>query len=391
MKKVDVVIVGAGVAGLALARLLLKLGLSISIVDKREAASTWSDSAYGKQVVAMNDVAKTVLSKCDVWEKIADKRVSPYRKMVVWDEKTSGSVTFAANEIARAELGHIIEYDLMQTVLWQSLEWSERVQFYLGTSVRCFDVSSESVSVTLEDDTELSAQLIVGADGARSWVRKQMQVDVKEKDYNQLALVARVQTEKSHEQTAWQRFLETGPLAFLPLMDSHQSSIVWSCDATMMSSLMASSQVDLETRLTEAFSFRLGKVTFLDEPVAFPLVRRHASSYVANRIALVADAAHNVHPLAGQGLNLGFADVLELSDVISKAHAKQRDFSALDTLRRYERARKEDTVKMIAFLEGIKSLFAAQSVTVQRARGVGLDFVDGNQLLKNYFIRQAMT
>ena len=287
------------------------------------------------------------------------------------------------------EFGHIIENRVIQDALLERLRGLDQVQWVCPGRLQGVDVDAECVTVTLEDGQRLFAGLLVGADGRNSAVRDHAGIHAQVSDYGQQALVAVVATERPHAETAWQRFLPTGPLAFLPLFDG-RCSIVWSATSAEAQRLLQLEDAAFCAALGEAFGFRLGKVLDCGERVLFPLLRQSAQHYVRPRIALVGDAAHVIHPLAGQGVNLGLKDARELADTLLAASAQGRDVGAFGVLRRYERARKGDNLLMMRLMDAFKQLFGTPAAPLRWARNAGLNLVDAVPALKNQIMRSAM-
>jgi 2-octaprenylphenol hydroxylase len=250
-------------------------------------------------------------------------------------------------------------------------------------------VQDEAVRLELNNGEVLQTRLLVGADGARSWVREQCGIAVTSTDYHQRAVVATVRTEQPHRDTAWQRFLPGGPLAFLPLPEGY-CSIVWSTTPEHADALLAMDETAFCAALTDAFAARLGKVQSAVGRAAFPLSAQHAGRYVQPRIALVGDAAHTIHPLAGQGVNLGFADSAALAEVLIAALQKRQDIGSLGVLRRYERWRKGENLLMLEVMTGFQKLFGSELTAVRQARNLGLNLVQRLMPVKNLIIRRAM-
>jgi 2-octaprenylphenol hydroxylase len=255
--------------------------------------------------------------------------------------------------------------------------------------VTAFSELENGQQIELEDGSTLRARLLVGADGKHSKVRDYAGIHTRVSDYGQQALVAVVATERAHEETAWQRFLPTGPLAFLPLADG-RSSIVWSASNDRAERLLELDESAFCAELGKAFGHRLGRITSCGERILFPLQRQYAEHYVAPRIALVGDASHVIHPLAGQGVNLGLKDVRELAGTLLEAGRQQRDIGSLSVLRRYERARKGDNMAMMMAMDGFKHLFGSRITPVCWVRNFGLNLVDAAQPVKNRIMRAAM-
>jgi len=252
-----------------------------------------------------------------------------------------------------------------------------------------FELNGAAMRISLADGRSVHARLLVGADGASSRVRAMAGIAVEARDYQQAAVVAVVSTEQPHQETAWQRFLPTGPLAFLPLRDG-RSSIVWSTTPQQAEALCALNADEFLDRLSTAFELRLGRVTAVEERVHFPLRRLHAKHYVAERLALVGDAAHVIHPLAGQGVNLGLLDAASLAEVVLDTRAAQRDFGAQGNLRRYERWRHGDNRVMQLAMDGFKDLFAATAPPLRLLRNAGFGLVDRVVPVKELVSRHAM-
>jgi len=240
-----------------------------------------------------------------------------------------------------------------------------------------------------QDGTDVSAQVVVGADGAVSWVRNTVGLPQDKADYLQQGIVCQVSTELPHRHTAWQRFLATGPLAFLPLAGG-DCSIVWSCDEPLAQELLALNDEEFTQRLQLASDNVLGGIEHVGPRLAFPLRRAHAHSYVSQRAVLIGDAAHTVHPLAGQGANLGIADAATLAEVLLQAEASGRDIGATRALRRYERWRKGENLLMLTVLDGLQRLFAQRNPVVRTLRGLGLNVTNNCGWLKDELAARAM-
>jgi len=249
-----------------------------------------------------------------------------------------------------------------------------------------FEVNDEKVEVELEDGTKLSGHLLIAADGANSKVRHLAGISLSRNDYGQKGLVATVQTELSHQSTAWQRFQSSGPLALLPLFNGN-CSIVWTLPADKADYYLAMDESAFNGALEEAFGHHLGSMQVISKRAAFPLIGRHAEHYVQSRVALIGDAAHTIHPLAGQGVNLGIKDAIELSEVISNS---SRSVGSYKVLRQYERARKGDNMLTQKTMEGFKMLFSHHLPIVKTGRNLGLNWVNKLTPIKNGIIRKAM-
>lgn len=398
-QRFDVAIVGAGLAGTALAAALGGSGLRVALIEAQPLSLQWpalDDSVHGfdSRVSALTATSQQWLESLDAWRDVAARRLSAYTRMQVWDGDGTGSIGFAAAEVNRPELGHIIENNLLQTALLHSVSRHHNVQIFGATPVSNFVRAADHVEVHLQNGGQLNAALLVGADGALSRVREWAQFKLREWDYGHDALVATVATSTANAATAWQIFRREGPLAFLPLRttDGAQqfSSIVWSTQPEEAQQLMALNDADFADALGRAFEHRLGPVTAVSRRFCFPLRARHTADYVQPNIALIGDAAHTIHPLAGQGINLGLLDAQALAQELLRANARGLGAAEPSALARYQRARKSDNLATLALMEGFKRLFGANDLHLRWLRNTGLGLVDRSGALKQVLIRQAM-
>jgi 2-octaprenylphenol hydroxylase len=383
----DVIIAGGGITGLTLACALRDSGLRLAVIDQREPLPVAKD--YALRVSAINRASIKVMNAVGAFERMQQMRVSPFREMHVWDSTGVGQIHFDAAELGLDTLGYIIENNVIQLALLEVIRQADSVDWLYPAEIGSLDIAHDEKRVQLADGNELTAQLIVGADGSNSMVRKAMGLDLVRKSYQQQAIVCTVATEDDHQQTAWQCFLPTGPLAFLPLADGN-CSIVWSLDESQVEHNMALSDEAFSAALEQAFEYRLGAVSTVSAKAVFPLGHGHVAQYVQPGLALIGDAAHNIHPLAGQGANLGIMDAACLAEVVTDAVHAGRQWSALHTLRKYERRRKGDNRLMEASMTGFKHLFGNDNPLLAEARNMGLNLVDHLGPIKQLFINQAL-
>ena len=384
--KVDVLISGAGMVGATLACALAKGGLRIAIVEARKPKPFDCESDYELRVSAISPGSEKILTALQVWPLISQCRLCPYRQMHVWDAAGWGEIHFDAAEIGAPHLGHIIENHVIQGALLERLRSFDKVSLYCPDTVQAIDVGTDSVQVELAGGAHLESKLIVGADGFNSKIRSLSGVAFRAHSYTQDAVVANVSTEYSNRGIAWQRFLPTGPLAFLPLANRY-SSIVWSTTRDHAQRLVNEDDDVFLEMLSEAFDHKLGRVEATSPRASFPLRGGQAEAYVVSRIALVGDAAHSIHPLAGQGVNLGFKDAATLTDVLLKA---RHDIGSLRVLRRYERARRADNVITMRVMEGFRYLFAIDVGPMAFLRNTGLVITNAASPIKHHLRRRAM-
>lgn len=386
MKHYDVIINGGGMVGATLACLLAKSGKKVAVIEAIKTKKIIKTSPYELRVSAISRASQQALIDAGVWDLIVKQRVSPYEKMTVWDATGDGEVNFDAAQLGEPELGYIIENRVIQFAVIEALKQYESAVMYCPNSLQDFKVEDDQVKVELDDGQFLSAQLLIGADGANSKVRYLAQIEINREDYAQSGLVAVVKPEKHHQFTAWQRFQPGGPLAFLPLIDG-SCSIVWTLPSDRADYYLSRNDEDFKRALAEALDYKLGDITELSQRAAFPLRGSQVKEYVKPRIALVGDAAHTIHPLAGQGVNLGIKDAVELAEVLS---AGKHDLGSYKLLRRYERARRGDNLITMRAMEGFRLLFGHSATPVKSIRNWGMNLFNKSPMLKNEIIKKAM-
>jgi len=377
-RQFDIVIVGAGMVGLTLANLLAQSerhdALNILLIDAGKKPAFAADSDVSLRVSAIASGSTELLARIGVWDDIVNTRACPYRDMRVWDApgNVEGPETlcFDAAEFAVPQLGFIVENVLIQGALLKHLE-SSAVTVRFETPITSLNKVGDRYEVELAGGELLASDLLIGADGAASFVRTSAAIGIAAWQYSQTAFVTHLQPEKSHRNTAWQRFLKTGPIGLLPLIDGRVST-VWSTTAAQAAAALDASDEQLQVMLTNATDNVLGKLTPSGPRGSFPLKAQHADQYVLPGLALVGDAAHAVHPLAGQGANLGLADAETLASVITAALAANENPGDLPTLRKYERARKGANQTMLHFIDGLNRLFSNDSTSLARLRGTGM-------------------
>ncbi len=385
----DILIVGGGMVGATLACTLGDTALRIGVIENAEAPVAWPEEEFDIRVSAITRATEKVFAGIGAWKGMVRRRVTPYRQMHVWDATGVGSIDFNTADIGEPNLGHIIENRVILAALLERMAEFDNVELICPAQVATLERYADSAVLTLQDDRQLQTRLVVGADGANSWVREQAGITTTGWSYEQTAVVATIKTSKHHQDACWQRFMPSGPLAFLPLPQG-LSSIVWSTTPPRAAELVAMPESQFLDELQQAFGDRLGRMETTGPRGAFPLLLRHANRYSAERLALVGNAAHAIHPLAGQGLNLGVSDAAALAEVLLQAHAKKQDIGELAVLRRYERWRKADNVAVMAAMDGFKRLFSNDNRVLKVLRNAGLALADRSGPAKHMMIRRAM-
>lgn len=380
----DIIIIGAGMVGASAALSLARQGFNLLIIEQGQASTFDVNADIELRVSAISPQSESFLSQLGVWPLIQNQRSFPYYNMHVWDENSEGKLDFSAGQNAQPHLGHIIENNLIITSLQQQLSCLENVHILWGNTVTDINQNENFVEINTTSNPSIKAQLLIAADGRNSKVREQLNIGLVSKSYQQKAIVSNVYTEKSHNHTAWQRFLSTGPLAFLPLNDKH-SSIVWSTQTDHADTLMQLSDEEFSQQLNQAFDHKLGPITSCSKRAAFPLNWQYAEDFVQGRCILIGDAAHGIHPLAGQGVNLGFADAQLLSELLKPS--KLNKINKL--LRKFERQRKHDCLIMLHSMSAINQMFGATSYFGPQLRGVGMNIINSSETIKALLTQDA--
>ncbi|HEU0305931.1 MAG TPA: FAD-dependent oxidoreductase [Lysobacter sp.] len=384
----DVAIVGAGVVGAAAALALAHDGWQVALVEARE-PPRWLADTPDLRVYAFAPDNAALLEDLGVWSSIRDARVQPYRGMCVWDAAGGGELRFDADAFGRRELGWIVENGLLVDRLWAALP-AAGVRVICPGQLAALEQDQAHATIELEDGSRLRARLVIAADGADSKLRQLAGIDTYTHDYGQSGLVAFVDHEQPHQATCWQRFLPTGPLAFLPFAgDGHRSSIVWTLPEAEALRLLAVDDAAFLRELGNAFAGTLGALTAVSRRVAFPLRRQLAQAHAAGRVAVIGDAAHVVHPLAGQGVNLGLRDVAALRALLRKQRAANRDPAAPAALARWARERRSENALAAYSFDGLNRLFSNDNLLATLARGPLLGLVGKLPPLRHAFWKRA--
>jgi len=416
---VDIAIVGAGMVGAALAASLRNTNLSIALVDGQSPESLQrctpqrnSVEDFEARVSALTLASQQLLDDVGAWQYLSAEQTMHYQKMHVWDHLGTAKIDFNAAELYQDALGAIVENQSIVSALHKGLAGQANVSNFFGRRLvkmvplePCFEKqghdeqSSDEQShdehmLSLDNGQTIRCKLVVAADGANSKVRSWASMPTREWDYQHHAIVATVKTANKHAKTCWQRFSETGPIAFLPLQDNQDSeqfcSIVWSQEPERANYLMSLSDDEFRSVLAQEVESSLGAVEGVSKRVSIPLRQRHAKAYTKPGIVLMGDAAHVIHPLAGQGVNLGFKDVAVLSDILQLADKQDLRVNHPVFLKRYQRQRQGDNLLMMGAMEGFKRLFAEKDPLVRMLRNVGLNWVDKQSFIKNQIAKHAM-
>ncbi|MBQ0719694.1 MAG: UbiH/UbiF/VisC/COQ6 family ubiquinone biosynthesis hydroxylase [Gammaproteobacteria bacterium] len=409
LQEYDIVVVGAGLVGAAFALQMarnftarvdsdVRVG-KIALLEARpmaEQAELFA-TVFDPQVVAVTAGSQQWLDTLGVWQASAD-RACPYHRMQVRDGEGTGCIEFDAAEVQRANLGHIVENSVLRASLMAAISAQANIDLYCPDVVASLQKDGAIITVNLQNGEQLNTPLVVAADGANSQIREQMGFELRTWGYEHTAITATLKTQKPHGFTARQWFAPSGPLAFLPLRatpqeDSaggHYVSIVWSQTPQQAARLMALDEIAFCRELTLTSEGALGAIESVSERLQFPLTQRHGVDYVQAGVALIGDAAHTIHPLAGQGVNLGFSDARVLAEELERALEQGAGLGGLATLKRYQRRRKPDNLAMMATMEGFKRLFEREELPLRLLRNIGMSGLNRLAPLKNSLIRQAM-
>lgn len=373
--------------GAAAALALAHKGFSVALIERQsvDVETIQLSDEFDLRVSAISPASQQLLDELGVWSLVRGQRSCDYRKMLVWHENGSSQMHFDCEQIGVSHLGTIVENKIIQSVLLQQLNGLTNVTLFPAQQVESIQQSQTTVELTTSSGQTLQAELLIAADGRGSTVRQLLHLPVSSGSYQQTAIVANVTTEQPHEHTAWQRFLTSGPLAFLPLSNG-QCSIVWSADRIKADELLRLSDDDFKRQLSAAFDYRLGAVTACSARAGFPLNWHSAGRWLLGRVLLVGDAAHGVHPLAGQGVNLGFGDVALLTRLLTTGQAVFQ----VRLLRRFERQRKAETVTAMHLFSALKTVYGQHNPLICKLRDFGMNVVEKNRLIKRLVMQSAL-
>jgi 2-octaprenylphenol hydroxylase len=394
--KTDIVIVGAGMVGALCALLAAEANFTVAVVHA-DLPQPLSADEYQPRVSALNPASIALLKKTGVWSLISAKQASPFERLTVWDGVGGSELIFSAAMMGLTELGYMVTNAAVIAAAWACLEAHPLIQCYLNQPLRLERRDAER-QLVLTNGECLTTNLLVGADGANSWVRRFLGSPFAERSYDQSAIIAVIRSEKIHQQSAYQVFLPTGPLALLPLSDPYHHALVWSLDNSALETRLNSHPEEFTQQLNRAFGARLGALTVLSERQAYPLIMRHATQYVGDGIALIGDAAHTLHPMAGQGANLGFMDADRLIQVISKAREKSpqkspqksSDWASQRVLRDYERVRKAKNTEMLLAMRSLQRIFSLDDRLSVGLRSWGMRQINQSGFLKRFFMQEVL-
>ena len=386
----DVVIVGGGMVGAAAALGLGQQGMRVLLLEKQSVDTEWQkDEAYQVRVSALTRASEKILRNLGAWQGIESRRFHPFTAMHVWDEVTPGEVHFSAQDMGEPNLGYTVENNVIQSSLWEQVQTCESIEVLLNHRFTGLALENGQATLEVEGVGEVHTQLLIGADGAMSQVRQMAYIGLETHDYEQCAVVGCVKTEQSSEDTCWQRYTSNGPFAFLS-MGGNVSSIAWYLPTEKMDWALGLSDKAFAQEISKASDYRLGSVIEVAERAAFPLTRRHAEHYVKEHLALIGDAAHTIHPQAGQGVNLGLLDAAALVETVLNAREAGKPWGSFSVLRKYERWRRGDNAIVQRSMESFDWLFK-QDASLKATLRKGLLPV-ANQLtpVKNWLMSQAL-
>lgn len=373
MKHFDCVVIGGGMVGAASAISLAQLGLKVAIVEPFKPQEFSIEQAFDLRVSAISLGSQSLLKQLDVWTEIEQARSCKYKRLGVC-EVDSSYVEFNAEEIEQEHLGHIVENRLIQLALWQAMARIDNIEIYCPDSLVSLEQDDTQATITLTNSI-ISAKVVIGADGAKSKVRTMSNIGLTGWGYQQSAMLINVETSMKQQDITWQKYVPTGPVAFLPLPGKSSlggyASLVWYHQRDDITRLSQLSNAQLQIEINNAFPKSLGKIKVLSKG-AFPLTRQHANSYQKNRVLLLGDAAHTINPMAGQGVNLGFKDVLALQHVITGAIGEGQCWHNKEVLARYEQKRRKDNLLMMSTMDALYVGFSHPSPLIKAARNLAL-------------------
>ncbi len=383
----DVVIVGGGMVGAAVACGLGDSPLKVAVIEQQMPEPFSPEQPHDLRVSALSVASRKILETVGAWQGVVNRRLCPFRRMRVWE--TTGDTEFSSNDINYTELGHIVENRVTQLALLERLQDFSNIELLSPIQIKNIDYSENLSELQLEDGRCLTARVLVAADGGQSKVRQLVGLGVTSWDYQQQALVLYIETENPQQDITWQRFVPSGPQAFLPLT-GHHGSIVWYNSADEIRRLKKLDKQQLKQELQSNFPSCLGKVKAILGTASFPLKRQHAQKYVKTGVVLVGDAAHMINPLAGQGVNIGLLDAAALVQVLLEANNNNQNIAALKVLKRYEKMRRFENLKMMTVMDAFYRVFSNEILPLKLIRNLGLGLAERVRPAKNKVMRMAM-
>lgn len=383
----DVVIVGGGMVGATLACALGGTSLRVAVVEGEFPPEFSPDQPRDVRVSAVSIASVSIFNAVGAWRGMTARRCCPFRRMRVWEGQ--GDVEFRSEDINESVLGYIVENRIVQLALLERLQEFDNIRLFCPTNTRAVDYAPGGSTVTLDDGTSLTGRLLVAADGGFSRVRQAAGMGVSHQDYEQQALVLTVETGYGQQDITWQRFVPSGPQAFLPLTGPY-ASLVWYHTPEKVKELKALTDRELVAELGREFPSSLGEIRAIVARGSFPLRRQHALCYAKEGVALIGDAAHMIHPLAGQGVNIGLLDAAALAEVIVSASMRRQDIGSAAILKGYERMRRTDNLVMMSAMDLFYRLFGSANLPLKLLRNVGLGLAERIAPAKNFFMRHAM-
>ncbi len=376
----DIAIIGGGMVGQAFALSMIHTDLKIVIIEPNQPNPTLQDK-FHIRVSAITSKSEALLKNIGVWDLI--KRKYAFTDTHVWDQNSHGSLDFHKEDEGINQLGYIIENDAMQSAMYRALK-ETHVEF-IHTKLTAIHKIDNGYQFDLDSNQQITCGLLIGADGARSNVRELSGIEYVENNYQQRAIVCNIESSQSFQSTTWQRFLSDSIIALLPLSE-HQASVVWSAENHLADELMQFSAEQFADRLAQGVEYKFGRFKVASNIQAFPLIERSAQDYVKHNLALIGDAAHNIHPLAGQGVNLGFSDVAELSRQLQSNNKPLGDYLVL---RKYARARRLDNELMAKTMTGLNWIYKENNEPLRWLRGFGMNLINESPTLKSFLQKQA--
>ncbi|MFQ1016533.1 FAD-dependent monooxygenase [Gilliamella sp. BG7] len=387
----DVVIVGGGLIGLATACALSQCDLNIAIIDTKICQHEFLPHAeMCIRASAINGASQRYFSKIGIWDDLCNSnRVQEFTEIGVWEKNGQAHLSAQAKDYGYSNLGYIIENNVISHYLYQFALNCSNIKIYSHEAVDC-TFNDDFVFLTLANKAVLQAKLMIGADGAHSWVRRSENISVLERDYLHHAVITTVQTEYPHQSCARQVFYPNGIIAFLPLWNVNKSCLVWSTKPDNASTLTSLSESEFSNELFRLTGDKVGKCQLINPRMVFPLKARFAKQFIKHRLVLIGDAAHTIHPLAGQGVNLGFQDSALLVSTIKQLIETNKDIGLVKNLKSFEFNRRKDALVMLTAMQTIQDMFNGDNLLKKTLRTIGMNVIDNSQLLKKQLIKYAM-